>query len=130
MKFMSTWSFQGGVIPDAAERFLAGEGTPEPGTTLLGRWHNADLSGGFALYETSDPAALYRGALKWADLLDINTVPVIEDADAGAALACPELVAGSLAFGELGEIEIIAPPSGALEPGRDLDLAIPPQSPR
>jgi len=87
MKFMSTWSFQGGLIPDAAARFLAGEGAPEPGTTLLGRWHNADLSGGFALYETNDPAALYRGSLKWADLLDINTVPVIEDADAGAALA-------------------------------------------
>jgi len=87
MKFMSTWSFQGGTIPEAAERFLSGEVTPEPGTTLLGRWHNADLSGGFALYETNDPAALYRGALKWADLLDLNTVPVIEDADAGAALA-------------------------------------------
>ena len=87
MKFMSTWTFQGGMIPDAATRFLAGEGTPDPGTTLLGRWHNADLSGGFALYETNDPAALYRGALKWADLLEINTVPVIEDADAGAALA-------------------------------------------
>jgi hypothetical protein len=87
MKFMSTWTFQAGVIPEAAARFLAGEGSPEPGTTLLGRWHNADTSGGFALYETNDPAALYRGALKWADLLDFNLELVIEDADAGAALA-------------------------------------------
>src|ERR1700722_7130799 len=87
MKFMSTWTFQGGVLPEAAARFLAGEAVPEPGTTLLGRWHNVDLSGGFALYETDDPAALYRGSLKWADLLDLNTVAVIEDADAGPALA-------------------------------------------
>jgi hypothetical protein len=87
MKFMSTWSFQSGLIPETAARFLAGEGSPAPGTTLLGRWHNVDCSGGFALYETDDPAALYRGALEWADLLDINTVPVVEDAEAGAALA-------------------------------------------
>jgi hypothetical protein len=87
MKFMLTWTFQGGAIPEAAERFLAGLAVPEPGTTLLGRWHNVDLSGGFALYEATDPAALYRGAVKWADLLDLSTVAVIEDADAGAALA-------------------------------------------
>jgi hypothetical protein len=87
MKFMTTWSFQGGVIPEAAARFLAGEAAPEPGTTLLGRWHNTDLSGGFFLFESDDAASMYRGALKWADLLDFNTVAVIEDADAGAALA-------------------------------------------
>ena len=87
MKFMSTWTFQGGTIPEAAERFRAGEGAPEAGTTRLGRWHNVDLSGGFALYETNDPAALYRGSLKWADLLEMNTIAVVEDADAGTALA-------------------------------------------
>ena len=87
MKFMLTWSFQGGAIPEAAERFLAGEASPEPGTTLLGRWHNVDLSGGYALYEASDPAALYRGAVKWGDLLEMTTIAVIEDADAGTALA-------------------------------------------
>ena len=87
MKFMSTWTFQGGALSEAAARFLAGEAAPEPGTTILGRWHNIDLSGGFLLFETNDPAAMYRGALKWADVLELNTVPVVEDADAGAALA-------------------------------------------
>jgi hypothetical protein len=86
MKFMSTWSFLGGAIEEAAVRFLAGEAAPEPGTTILGRWHNTDLSGGFLLFESDDPASMYRGALKWADVLEINTVPVIEDAEAGAAL--------------------------------------------
>ena len=64
----------------AAEKFLAGEGTPAPGVTLLGRWHRVDCSGGYALYETDNAAALHAGAAKWADLLEIDTVPVIEDA--------------------------------------------------
>jgi uncharacterized protein DUF3303 len=87
MKFMTTWSFPTGNIPDAAERFLAGAAAPEAGVTLLGRWHNVDCSGGYALYETNDPVALYKGAAKWADLLELTNVAVIEDADAGPVLA-------------------------------------------
>jgi Protein of unknown function (DUF3303) len=87
MKFMTTWAFPAGVVPEAAERFLAGGGAPAEGTTLLGRWHSADFSGGFALYETNDPVALYKGAADWADLLEFNTVAVIEDADAASVLA-------------------------------------------
>ncbi len=86
MKFMTTWAFPAGNVPDAAERFLSGAGAPQAGVTLLGRWHNVDCSGGFALYETNDPVALYKGAAVWADLLELNTVPVIEDGEAGPAL--------------------------------------------
>jgi hypothetical protein len=87
MKFMTSWTFPTGNIPEAAERFLAGVATPEAGVTLLGRWHNVDCSGGYALYETNDPVALYKGAGKWADLLELTTIAVIEDADAGPVLA-------------------------------------------
>jgi hypothetical protein len=87
MKFMSTYSLIPGTIGTAAEKFLAGAGAPEAGVTLLGRWHNVDCSGGYVLYETDNPAALHRGALKWADLLEISITPVIEDAEAGANLA-------------------------------------------
>jgi hypothetical protein len=87
MKFMSTWSLLPGSVKAAAEQFLAGTaGTPE-GVTLLGRWHSIDCSGGFALYETNNAAAMHLGAARWADLLEINTVAVIEDGDAGANLA-------------------------------------------
>lgn len=86
MKFMSTWTLLPGSVKTAAEKFLAGEGAPAPGTTLLGRWHNVDCSGGFALYEASDAAALHAGSLKWADLLELSVVPVIEDAEAGPNL--------------------------------------------
>ena len=87
MKFMTTWSFPTENIPEAAARFLAGEAVPAEGVKLLGRWHNTDFSGGFELVETNDPAALYAGAAKWADLLEFSTVPVIEDGDAGPVLA-------------------------------------------
>ena len=88
MKFMSTWTLLPGSVKAAAEQFLAGGGGEPEGVTVLGRWHNVDCSGGFSLYETSNPAALHLGAAKWADLLEITTVPVIEDSEAG-----PNLVA-------------------------------------
>ncbi|MDE3201883.1 MAG: DUF3303 family protein [Acidobacteriota bacterium] len=87
MKFMITWAFPTGNIPEAAERFLAGEAAPEAGVKLLGRWHNVDCSGGFVLYETDDAVALYKDAAKWGDLLELTTVAVIEDGDAAPVLA-------------------------------------------
>jgi hypothetical protein len=88
MKFMQTWTLIPGSVRTAAENFLAGAAAPTAGVTLLGRWHNVDCSGGFALYETDNAAALHLGASKWADLLELSIVPVIEDAEAG-----PNLVA-------------------------------------
>jgi Domain of unknown function (DUF3303) len=87
MKFMTTWSFPTGALPEAAQRFLAGEAAPEEGVKLIGRWHNVDLTGGFILYETDNPIALFKGAAKWGDILELNTVPVIEDAEAAPVLA-------------------------------------------
>lgn len=87
MKFMTTWAFPTGSVPEAAKRFLAGEAAPSEGVKLLGRWHNTDFSGGFELVETNDPVVLYADAAKWADLLEFNTVAVIEDGDAGPVLA-------------------------------------------
>jgi hypothetical protein len=86
MKFISTWTLLPGSVKAAAEQFLAGGGGEPEGVTLLGRWHNIDCSGGFSLYESNDPAALHLGAAKWADLLEINTVAVIEDGAAGPNL--------------------------------------------
>ena len=87
MKFMSTWALLPGSVKAAAQQFLEGGGGEPEGVTVLGRWHNVDCSGGFALYETNNLAALHLGAAKWADLIEITTVPVIEDAEAGPNLA-------------------------------------------
>jgi hypothetical protein len=87
MKFMSTWTVLPGTLREAANRFLAGQGQPPEGVTLLGRWTKTACSGGFGLFETSNPAALFEGAAVWADVLEIHTVPVVEDADVGAVFA-------------------------------------------
>jgi hypothetical protein len=87
MKMMSTWSVRPGKVADVVARFLA-TGAPGPkGVKLLGRWHKADMSGGFTLAESDNPKALYESAAEWADLVEIHSSVVIEDADAGAVLA-------------------------------------------
>ena len=65
MKFMTTWSAKPGALREAVKRFLATQAAPPPGVTLLGRWHNTDLSGGFSLIETSDPKASFESAALW-----------------------------------------------------------------
>jgi hypothetical protein len=87
MKFLSTWSIRPGCLPEAVGRFLSGKAQPLPGTTLLGRWHKTDMSGGFTLSESNDPSALFEFAAMWADLIDIHSSVVIEDAEAGPILA-------------------------------------------
>ncbi len=87
MKFLSTWSVRPGCLPEAVNRFLSGQAQPLAGSTLLGRWHKADLSGGFSLTESTDPKAIYEFAAMWADLLEMHVGLVIEDADAGPIMA-------------------------------------------
>jgi hypothetical protein len=87
MKFLSTYTARPGCLPEVMKRFLAGQAQPMEGVTLLGRWHKTDLSGGFSLSETDNPAALYEFALKWADVLEIHSSLVIEDAQAGPVIA-------------------------------------------
>lgn len=87
MRFMTTWAFPTGNIPEAAARFLAGQAAPPAGVKLLGRWHKTDCSGGFVLVECDDPALLYADAVKWGDLLELHTTPVLEDGDVGPLLA-------------------------------------------
>jgi len=87
MKFMTTWSARPGTLREAVSRFLAGRGAPGEGVKLLGRWHSTDLSVGYSLFESDDPAALYKSAAPWADIMDLKSVLVIEDDEAGPALA-------------------------------------------
>jgi hypothetical protein len=86
MKIMSTYSVRPGCIKEAAARFLAGEGAPEEGVKLLGRWHRADGSGGFVLHESDSPEAMMMGSMKWADVLEIHGSVVVDDNAAGAAM--------------------------------------------
>ena len=87
MKTMVVWSAKPGGLREAVSRFLAGQANPPAGVTILGRWHSVDMSAGFTLYEYSDPAALYEGASRFADVLDLKNYIVVEDAQVGPILA-------------------------------------------
>lgn len=88
MKVMVTWSAKSGEgFSEAVRRFLAGAGDPEPGQKILGRWHSVDANIGFVLFESDNPATHYAAAAKWADVLDLKSYLVIEDAEAGPILA-------------------------------------------
>ena len=82
MKFMITWKASPANYRAAVERFLS-TGAPVPqGLTTIGRWHTPGSNRGFHLVEGSDAALAEHGA-QWADLLDVEVLPVVEDAVAG-----------------------------------------------
>ncbi len=87
MKVMSVYSIRPGCVASAAKRFVAGEATPPAGIKLLGRWHKSDGSGGYSLFEADSLAVLYEFAVSWAEVLEIHSTAVIEDAEAGPVLA-------------------------------------------
>jgi hypothetical protein len=86
MKYMVTWTISPANYKAAVKRFLK-TGAPAPkGMKTIGRWHAAGSSRGFHLVEGSD-AALAEINAEWADLLDLQVVPVVEDDVAGAVAA-------------------------------------------
>jgi len=85
MKFMVSWKIPQDTLRPAVARFLKTGGMPPAGVKMVGRWHG--MSGnGWAIVDTDDPKALYTWAAEWLEFLPIETTPVVEDADAGAAL--------------------------------------------
>ena len=86
MKFMVTWTIAPEHYKAAVKRFLK-TGAPAPkGMKTIGRWHTAGSTRGFHLVEGSE-AALAEINAEWADLLDLQVVPVVEDDVAGAVAA-------------------------------------------
>ena len=69
----------------AVEQFLKTGGALPAGTKSLGRWHVPGSTLGWHLIEASDLTALAESSAEWADVLELETYPVIEDAEAGAA---------------------------------------------
>jgi len=87
MKVMSVYSIRPGCVKEAVSRFLAGKAQPPAGVKLLGRWHKTDASGGYTLMESDNPTAMFEFAASWSDVLETHSTLVIEDAEAGPALA-------------------------------------------
>jgi hypothetical protein len=82
MKFMVVWKTVPGKYKTALDQFLKSGGPAPEGAKTLGRWHVPGSILGWHLIEASDPAALAEHAAEWADVLELEIYPVIEDAAA------------------------------------------------
>jgi Protein of unknown function (DUF3303) len=87
MKFICTWSLLPNMYKSAAARFLENGGKPPEGVRIIGRWHYADASGGALVFECDNAQLITEFMHEWADVLEIELRPVVEDAEAGAAMA-------------------------------------------
>lgn len=86
MKFIVSYYIPTGSVVEAQQRFLKTAGAPPEGVKMIGRWHGMSGSG-VLIAETSDAKALYTWISNWTDLLEFETTPCVEDAEAGEVMA-------------------------------------------
>lgn len=85
MRLMIVWKTVPGKYKAAIEAFLRTGGPLPPGAKSLGRWHTPGSTLGWHLVE-GELTAIAQHVGEWADLLECEVYPVIED-DAAAAAA-------------------------------------------
>jgi hypothetical protein len=86
MKFIVSYKIPKSSVVDTEQRFLKTGGAPPAGVTMIGRWHGMN-GGGVVIAETNDAKALYSWLASWNDLLEFDTTPCVDDAEAGPILA-------------------------------------------
>lgn len=87
MLFMCVYRMTPDVRDETNERFMEAGGPPPPGVQMVGRWHAAGGNYGWTLAETDDAEALARWCHEWADLIDFEIVPVIDDDQVGRVIS-------------------------------------------
>ena len=86
MKYMTVFSVAPENYEAAIKRFRENS-EPLEGVKRLGRWAEFGTNKGFDLLETDDPVAITKLGLFWADLVDMKTVPVVDDEVIAKALS-------------------------------------------
>lgn len=84
IKIMVVWRTVPGKFRAALEAILHGGGPVPPGAKTMGRWHVPGSIMGWHLID-GDLSAVAQHAGEWADLLECEVYPVIEDEEAGTA---------------------------------------------
>ena len=83
MKFMVTWKVQEDKRHEALNAFSAMSDEDDSkdlgGVRLIGRWHDVIGFTGVAIAETDDPKALSPWLLNWNGVIDVQSVPVLDD---------------------------------------------------
>lgn len=81
MKIMVVWRTVPGKYRTALESFLRTGGPVPPEAKTIGRWHVPGSILGWHLVD-GDLAAVAQHVAEWADLLECEVYPVMEDAEA------------------------------------------------
>ena len=83
MKFMVTWKVHTDKRHEALKTFSAMNDNDDSrdlgGVRLIGRWHDIIGFTGVAIAETDDPKALSDWLLNWNGVIDVQSVPVLDD---------------------------------------------------
>jgi Protein of unknown function (DUF3303) len=87
MKFVGTWALRPNMYKSATARFLENRGKPPEGIRTIGRWHYADGSGGVHIFECDNAQVISDFIHEWADVLEMEIRPAVEEAEAGVAMA-------------------------------------------
>ena len=89
MKFMLQYKLHADKRHEALQGFS--KMTPEDDKAdsgdkikLIGRWHDVAHSKGVAIFEADDAESIFSWALNWNSLLDLETSPVMDNAETRA----------------------------------------------
>jgi hypothetical protein len=89
MKFMVSWRTHADkrqAVFNAFSQMTAEDDKRDLGDKikLIGRWHDLSQFAGVAICECDDAEAMASWALNWNNVLDVQTVVVLDDAEARA----------------------------------------------
>jgi hypothetical protein len=84
MKYMTIWSIRPENMQAVIKRFK--EADPKVAGVKVTRFHEMGTGRGFTLTESDDPVAVAKFALAWSDLVEQETVAVVDDAQVAEAL--------------------------------------------
>ena len=86
MLFKLAWTHTPEARDATVRKFMATGGIPPDGVEMLSRYHNLDGTGGFAILESTNSAALADYALDWNGLIKIEITPIMDDETIGTVL--------------------------------------------
>jgi|TARA_B100001939_G_scaffold194901_1_gene167636 hypothetical protein len=86
MLFKLAWTHTPEARDATVRKFMATGGMPPDGVEMLSRYHNLDGTGGFAILDSTNAAALADYALDWNGLIKIEITPIMDDETIGTVL--------------------------------------------
>jgi len=78
MLFMSIYTFEPAKRNEIIKRRMERGTALREGVKVIGEWTDLGGGRGFLLIEAEDPKVLMAGTLAWSDLMEIQSVPVIQ----------------------------------------------------